>query len=63
VKKLVAIVKLKAAKPDEVFVSEVRAHLEKRVPAYMIPGAFKIVEDFPYGASHKVDKKKLLALL
>jgi D-alanine--poly(phosphoribitol) ligase subunit 1 len=63
VKKLVAFVKLKAAKPDEVFVSEVRAHLEKRVPAYMIPGAFKIVEDFPYGASHKVDKKKLLALL
>lgn len=63
VKKLVAFVKLKALVADEVFLKEVRPHLEKRVPAYMIPAAFKIVDDFPYGASHKVDKKKLLELL
>ena len=63
VKKLVSFIKLKGATSDGDAIALVKAHLEKKVPHYMIPGAFKIVEDFPYGASHKIDKKKLLETL
>jgi D-alanine--poly(phosphoribitol) ligase subunit 1 len=36
-------------------------YLEKTVPYYMIPGAIVPVATFPYSASHKIDKKQLIA--
>ena len=36
-------------------------YLEKTVPYYMIPGAIVPVAAFPYSASHKIDKKQLIA--
>ncbi len=63
VKKLVSFVKLKTSLPEAEATATIKAHLEQKVPAYMVPGAFKFVADFPYGASHKIDKKKLLESL
>lgn len=63
VKKLVSFLKLKRPQAEAEVVATVKAYLEKKIPYYMIPGGFKVVEDFPYGASHKIDKKALLARL
>ena len=38
---------------------ELRAHLTSRLPAYMIPAEFLLVENFPLTPNGKVDRKKL----
>jgi amino acid adenylation domain-containing protein len=38
---------------------ELRAHLASRLPAYMIPAEFLLVENFPLTPNGKVDRKKL----
>jgi D-alanine--poly(phosphoribitol) ligase subunit 1 len=63
VKRLVAFIKLRNGFNEAQAQALIRAHLEKKVPYYMIPGVFKFVVEFPYSASHKIDKKQLLASL
>jgi aryl carrier-like protein len=56
-KRLVAyVVGEKAAEPTA---SEMRKYLAGRLPDYMIPGAFVVLEAMPITANGKVDKKKL----
>ncbi len=40
-------------------VSELRAHLKKKLPDYMIPNAFMILEKFPITSNGKVDRRAL----
>ncbi|MDY7094118.1 MAG: non-ribosomal peptide synthase/polyketide synthase, partial [Acidobacteriota bacterium] len=44
-------------------ISELRAHLERRLPAYMVPAALAVVPAIPLTANGKVDRKALLAQL
>jgi thioesterase domain-containing protein len=56
-KRLVAYV---AAKPGRaILVSELRPHLEKSLPVYMIPEAFVVVDEFPRTLNGKVDRSAL----
>ncbi|WP_193200947.1 amino acid adenylation domain-containing protein, partial [Nostoc sp. MG11] len=41
--------------------TELRSHLQRKLPDYMIPGAFVILESLPLTANGKVDKKALSA--
>src|SRR5207302_10586204 len=53
-KRLVAYV---AAKPGRaISASELRQHLEKSLPVYMIPQAFVVVDEFPRTLNGKVDR-------
>ncbi len=40
-------------------VSDLRAHLAKNLPDYMIPSYFTALSDFPYTPNGKIDKKSL----
>jgi acyl carrier protein len=42
-------------------VSELREHLKKQMPDYMIPSAFVILEQFPLTPNGKVDRAALLS--
>ncbi|MFV8133049.1 amino acid adenylation domain-containing protein [Streptomyces syringium] len=42
-------------------VEDLREHLARRVPAYMIPGVFVSLPEFPLTANGKVDRRKLPA--
>jgi yersiniabactin nonribosomal peptide synthetase len=39
-----------------------KAHLESKLPTYMIPDKFIVVEEFPITGNGKLDRKKLLSL-
>ncbi|MBD6621245.1 hypothetical protein FNW02_37535, partial [Komarekiella sp. 'clone 1'] len=41
--------------------TELRSHLQRKLPDYMIPGTFVILESIPLTANGKVDKKALSA--
>ncbi len=56
-KRLVAYVV--GEKDGEPSASEMRKYLAGRLPDYMIPGAFVVLEEMPITANGKVDKKKL----
>jgi hypothetical protein len=56
VKRLAAYVVTTEAVPD---VSELREHLNKKVPDYMVPAAFVFLEKLPLTASGKVDLRAL----
>lgn len=43
-------------------VSELRAFLEGRVPTYMVPSAFTILDAMPIGANGKIDRRALPAV-
>ncbi|HYV13035.1 MAG TPA: amino acid adenylation domain-containing protein [Pyrinomonadaceae bacterium] len=57
-KNLVAYV----ASPNDLGVGELRAFLKERLPDYMIPHAFVILDALPLTPNGKVDRKSLLAL-
>jgi len=59
VKKLISFV-ITQEDPETVRESLI-AFLEKAVPYYMVPGDISFVSAFPYSASHKIDKKQLIA--
>jgi len=46
----------------EMNLSDIRGHMRKSLPGYMIPGRFVQVEKLPLTSSGKVDKKRLLYL-
>ncbi len=60
VKKIIGFVILKKIVSKEVLLKHILPFLEKTLPYYMIPGDIVIVNYFPYTASHKIDKNKLI---
>lgn len=65
VESLVAFVILKERGEGSDFVigNALRAQLAERVPAYMLPRKFQLVESLPMNANGKADRKKLAASL
>jgi D-alanine--poly(phosphoribitol) ligase subunit 1 len=61
VKKLIAFIMLKQSELAKESINEIKTNIEKSLPYYMMPGDFVIVDHFPVGTSHKVDKNKLIA--
>jgi acyl carrier protein len=57
-KRLVAYVTLHPSKPA---VGDLREHLKKQMPDYMVPSAFVILEQFPLTPHGKVDRTALPA--
>lgn len=55
-KRLVAYLTVASAKTTTAFI---RQQLQQRLPDYMMPSAFMIVEDFPKTSSGKIDRKVL----
>lgn len=47
----------------EVEISALREHLSSRLPAYMIPGEFHFVENFPLTPNGKVDRRALAGVI
>jgi amino acid adenylation domain-containing protein len=43
----------------ELKISEIRSYLEKKLPDYMVPSAFVLVEFWPLNANGKVDRQRL----
>ena len=39
-----------------------KGQIEKKLPNYMIPSEFILIEHFPVSANHKIDRKKLLEI-
>ena len=60
VKKIISFIILKSAIQKEEFQKELISFLKKTLPYYMIPSDIIEVNDFPYSATHKIDKKKLI---
>jgi len=58
-KRLVAYLIAESGK--ELTVGELRSHLRERLPEYMVPSAFMILNEFPLSPSGKVDRKRLPA--
>ncbi|MBD3557662.1 amino acid adenylation domain-containing protein [Planktothrix sp. FACHB-1355] len=52
---------IKTAKDVEILPQELRNHLKKHLPEYMIPTAFFKVSQFPLLASGKIDRQRLRA--
>jgi|GEM_PF-268434 len=59
VKRLIAFILTKSS-ANNVEPASVKNSLEKELPAYMIPSEIIMLKEFPYTASFKVDKQKLL---
>lgn len=57
-KRLVAYVECKNI-TGRVSVSELRGHLRQRLPEYMVPAAFVILDKFPLNANGKIDHRAL----
>ncbi|MET9666784.1 amino acid adenylation domain-containing protein [Streptomyces sp. NPDC006475] len=45
----------------EASAAELRAHLENRLPGYMVPGAIVVLDQLPHGERGKVDRRALPA--
>jgi len=59
-KRLVAYVELQ--KEQSTTVAELKSHLTKQVPAYMVPSAFVLLERLPLTPNGKIDRRALPAL-
>lgn len=59
--KLCAFVKVKEG--EDLNTLEVREHLEKLIPSYMIPNVFTFVSEFPMTPNRKVDRKALMEMM
>ena len=42
--------------------NELRSHLKNKLPDYMVPGSFVVLESFPLTATGKIDRKALAAV-
>ncbi len=58
VKKIVSFIKLGSVCEDAL--AQIQRYLVEALPAFMIPGIFRLVESLPYNSSGKVDHKQLL---
>ncbi|HXU26750.1 MAG TPA: hypothetical protein VN698_05915, partial [Bacteroidia bacterium] len=59
VKRLIAFILTKSS-ASNIETTSIKNSLEKELPAYMIPSEIIMLKEFPYTASFKVDKQKLL---
>ena len=59
VKRLIAFILTKSS-ANNVETARIKNSLEKELPAYMIPSEIIVLKEFPYTASFKIDKQKLL---
>jgi D-alanine--poly(phosphoribitol) ligase subunit 1 len=59
VKKIISFVIVNTPVDQKEFKDLIIPFLSKLLPGYMIPGNIVIVKEFPYSASHKIDKAKL----
>lgn len=59
VKRLIAFILTKSS-ASNIEVASIKISLEKELPGYMIPSEIIVLKEFPYTASFKVDKQKLL---
>jgi len=59
VKKIISFVIVKTSIDAKELKKIIDPFLAKALPDYMIPGDIVIVKEFPYSASHKIDKAKL----
>ncbi|HTA63160.1 MAG TPA: AMP-binding protein [Bacteroidia bacterium] len=59
VKRLIAFILTKSS-VNNIETASVKNSLEKELPLYMIPSEIIVLKEFPYTASFKVDKQKLL---
>lgn len=60
VKKIISFVILKNPLEKEALIGQLIPFLKKKIPYYMMPGDIVPVNDFPYSASHKIDKNKMI---
>jgi non-ribosomal peptide synthase protein (TIGR01720 family) len=49
-------------KPKQELVDQLKSHLEKHLPAYMIPSHFLLLEEYPLTPNGKIDRRALNAL-
>ncbi|HXD94058.1 MAG TPA: hypothetical protein VNX01_12665, partial [Bacteroidia bacterium] len=59
VKRLIAFILTKSS-ANNIEAANIKSSLEKELPAYMIPSEIIVLKEFPYTASFKIDKQKLL---
>jgi len=45
--------------PESLRPGELRSFLKERLPDYMVPSAFAVLEDLPHNANGKIDRKRL----